>query len=74
MCLFFKNEDVLTFFLCLFPKITLSKKTDKEDPRGINSNIFEYLVSGSFITTSIQMMIIKGKESVPYIRGKFCFI
>lgn len=36
----------------------------------MNSNIFEYLVSKSFITTSIQTMIIKGKGSVSYIQKK----
>ena len=37
---------------------------------GMNSNISEYLVSKSFITISIQMMIIKGKGSVSYIHKK----
>lgn len=43
---------------------------NKEDPKGMNSNIFEYLVSKSFITTSIQMMKIKRKRSVLYIHKK----
>lgn len=78
MHLFFKNEEVLKCFPHVFQKkyiyIALSKKIDKGDPRGMNSNIFEFLVSGSFITTSIQMMIIKGRRSVPYLTGKFYFI
>lgn len=40
----------------------------------MNSNISEYLLK-FFITTSIQMMIIKGKGSVSYIHKKeilFC--
>lgn len=75
MHLFFKNEEVLKCFPHLFKKkIALSKKIDKGDPRGMNSNIFEFLVSGSFITTSIQMTIIKGRRSVPYLTRKFYFI